>query len=164
MTPSWVFSGMLGVGLTQSMVGIGLGVIIGLGLVIVSFWLLLKTNLDTPATRADQVKAAEQLRNYYSGRPKDPTVTQAEADDKKSRRLASGYRISRAVWAISVSLLTIAFALGALLSSGDGLRRIVIGSVAMVLTSIALWIVSLIAAVLVSAHRARRQGQGPTGS
>ena len=44
-----------------------IGVIIGIGLIIVSFWLLRKTSLDTPETHADQVKAAEQLRDYYSG-------------------------------------------------------------------------------------------------
>ena len=56
---------MLGAVLVQWAVGIG--VIIGIGLIIVSFWLLRKTSLDTPETRADQVKAAEQLRDYYSG-------------------------------------------------------------------------------------------------
>ncbi len=51
----------------QWTVGIGLGVIIGIGLIIVSFWLLRKTSLDNPEIRADQVKAAEQLRYDYSG-------------------------------------------------------------------------------------------------
>jgi hypothetical protein len=95
---------------------------------------------------------------------KDTTVAQAEADDKQPRRLASGQRLSGAIWTISVGLLAIAFALGVLLSSGNGMRRFVTGCVTMVLTSIALWIASLIAAVLVSARRARRQGQGASRS
>lgn len=47
--------------------GIVLGLVIGVGIFILTWWLLRKTSLDTPETRADQAKAAEQLHDYYSG-------------------------------------------------------------------------------------------------
>ena len=85
------------------------------------------------------------------------------SDAMKPHRLASGRRLSWVVLTACVLLLAVAFGLGALLGSGDALRKVVTGSVAIVLTSIALWIVSLLVVVVASARRAKRDAQDSNG-
>ena len=84
------------------------------------------------------------------------------SDIVKRHRPEGGRRLSWGVLAACVVLLLVAFGLGTLLGSGDALRRIIAGCIAMLLASMALWIVSLVAVVVVSAVRAKRDARSPS--